>query len=267
MPVDRPRPTPPQPEEFGLIHADGADLPVRKKDKGVSRARKTVGLTMLLVLLVTFVLVMRHRILHPQIRYVKNREDVIADSLAAVRGKTAARKPRPARRTSVAERNRSVDAYNAIEDACAEAVQCWNCAVRGLPSGTITPGVAADAAATFDDRFAQLDAADKAIDEMARQAETLKEASRAPGRDGLSLSSLYSAARSLETTFRAQSKTHRDLIRMEQQFYEGASRRDHGDCASANDALRGCRLRLEEQLKTRDRAVEAFRNAADRLFD
>jgi len=267
MPVDKPRSTPPQPEEFGLIHSDDDDLPVRKKRKGVSRTRRTVGLILLLLLLVTFVLVMRHRILHPQIRYVKNREDALYESLAAAHPRTGTRRPRSTKRTSVAERKKAVDACNAIEDANAEAFQCWNGAVRGLPSGTITPGVAADAAATFDDRFAQLDAADKAIDEMARQAETIKEASRAPGRDGLSLSSLYSAARSLETTFRAQSRTHRDVTRMEQQFYEGAAQRDHGDCASAGDALRGCRLRLEEQLKTRDQAVEAFRDAADRVFD
>ena len=265
--MDKPKPAPPQPEEFGLVHTDDADLPVRNQRKGVSRTRKTVGLILLLALLVTFVLVMRHRILHPQVRYVKNREDVIADSLAAVRGRTAARRPRPTKRTSAAERHKAVDAYNAIEDACAEAVQCWNGAVRGLPSGTITPGVAADAAATFDDRFAQLDAADKAIDEMARQAETIKEASRAPGQDGFSLSSLYSAARGLETTFRSLSKTHRDVLRMERQFYEGASQRDPGDWASANDALRGCLQRMEEQRGSSDRATEAFRDAANRVFD
>jgi hypothetical protein len=267
MPVDKPRSTPPQPEEFGLIHSDDDDLPVRKKRKGVSRTRRTVGLILLLLLLVTFVLVMRHRILHPQIRYVKNREDALYESLAAAHPRTGTRRPRSTKRTSVAERKKAVDACNAIEDANAEAFQCWNGAVRGLPSGTITPGVAADAAATFDDRFAQLDAADKAIDELARQAETIKAASRAPGRDGLSLSSLYAATLNLEAALRSLSKTHRDELRMEQQFYEGASRRDPGDWASAQDAIRGCRRRIEEQRGNCDRAVEALRDAADRVFD
>ena len=265
--MDETKRTPPEQQEFGLIHSDDSDLPVTKKRKRVTPVRKIVGWVLFLSLLVTFGLVMWHRIKHPQIRYVNSHEDALDESLAAVHGKTTTRRPSPTKRTSGSERHKAVGACNAIEDACAEAVQCWNDALNGLPSGTMTPGVAADAAATFDDRFAQLDAADKAIDELARQAETIKEASRAPGRDGLSLSSLYSAAQSLETTFRSLSKTHRDVLRMERQFYEGASQRDHGDCASANDALRGCQQRLEEQRGNSDRATEAFRAAANRVFE
>jgi hypothetical protein len=160
-----------------------------------------------------------------------------------------------------------VHAYNDIEDTCGEAVQCWNRAAGGLPSGTITPGIATDAAATFDDRFAQLDSADAVMDELAPCAEDIKEASRAPGRDAPNLSALYSAVRNLESVLRAQSRTCHDVLRMERQFFEGAAEREHGDCVSANDALHGCRIRLDELRSERDRAVENMRDAADRVFD
>jgi hypothetical protein len=254
-------------EDFGLVHTSDSDLPARANRKGVGVVRKTAGWVLLLVLLVAFGLVMRHRILHPQIRYVKSREEVLDESLAAAHAGAVGHRARPARRTKVAERNKAVAAYNAIEDACAEAVGCWSHALGGLPSGTITPEAAVDAKASFGGRSVQLDAADKAIEEMARQAEFIKEASRAPGRDGTSLSALYAAARNLESCFRTQSRTYRDVVRIEREFFEGAAARSHGDCASADDALRGCHLRLEEQRADADRAAEQFHAAANRVFD
>jgi hypothetical protein len=264
-----PRTRDPRPEqpEFGLIHSDDSDFPLAKKRKGVGPIRKIVGWVLFLGLLVVFALVMEHRLKHPQIRYVKNAEDVFDESLAAAHNKTVTRRPRPARRTSGTELKKAVKAYNDIEDACGEAVHCWNRAAEGLPSGTITPGIATDAAATFDGRFAELDSADRAIDELARRTEDIKQASRAPGRDALNLSALYSAARNLESVMRSQSRVSHDVLRMERQFFEGAAERERGDCVSATDALHGCWIRLDEQRSERDRAVENMRDAADRVFD
>jgi hypothetical protein len=265
--MNEPEKRPPEQEDFGLIHSDDADLPLPRKRKRISPARKVVGWALFLGLLVVFAVVMERRIKHPEIRYVKNAEDVFDESLAAAHSKTVGHHARPAKRTKTAERNKAALAYNDVEDACHEAIECWNRAAGGLPSGTITPGIATDAAATFDDRFAQLDAADEAIDELARRAEDIKEASRAPGRDGLNLSALYSAVRSLESALRAQSKTCRDVVRMERQFFEGASQREQDDCVSADDALRGCCVRLDESRAEIDRAIKDMRDASDRVFD
>ena len=257
----------PEQPEFGLVHSDDSDLLLQKKRKSVGSARKAVGWVLFMGLLVVFALVMEHRIKHPQIRYVKNAEDLLDESLAAAHNKTVSHRPRPARRTSGVELKKAVDAYNDVEDACAEAVNCWNRAEGGLPSGTITPGIATDAAATFDDRFTELDSADRVIDELARKAEDIKQASRAPGRDALNLSALYSAARNLESVMRTQSGICHDVLRMERQFFEGAAERERGDCVSANDALHGCWIRLDEMRSERDHAVESMRDAADRVFD
>jgi hypothetical protein len=257
----------PDREDFGLIHSDGDDLQVAKKRRGVGATRRAVGWVLLLLLLVTFALVMRHRILHPQVRYVRSREDMFDESLAVAHAGAVGHRAKRTKRTKVTERNKAVDAFNAIEDACEKASNCWNRVQGGLPSGTITPEIAKGALATFDDRMARLDSADRAIGEVARQAEFIKEASRAPGRDATNLSSLYAAAKNLESVFRSQSRTYRDIARLEKQFFEGALVRERGDCASSNDALHGCHVRVEELIATRDRAAEQFHAAANRVFE
>jgi hypothetical protein len=254
-------------EDFGLIHSDGDDLQVAKKRRGVGATRRAVGWVLLLLLLVTFALVMRHRILHPQIRYVRSREDMFDESLAVAHAGAVGQRPKRAKRTTAAVRKKAVDAYNAFEDACEKAYNCWNRVEGGLPSGTITPEMAKDALATFDDRMAQLDSADQAIGELARQAEFIKEASRSPGPDATHLSSLYAAAKNLESVFRSQSRTYRDIARLRKQFFEGALVRERGDWASSSDALHGCRVRAEELIATHDRAAEEFHAAANRVFD
>jgi hypothetical protein len=267
VPVNEPERKPPDLPEFGLIHTNDSDLPAPTKRRGPGPVRRVVSAVLFLALLAVFTVVIVNRIQHPEVRYLKNREDVFDESVAAAHNATRGNRPRPARRTSVAERNKAVQAYNSIEDAVAEAVRCWNSATGGLPSGEITPGVAADVAATFENREARLAAADRAIADLTREAENIREASRAPGRDAHALSGLYAAARNLEAALRSESGVCRNTVRMERQFFEGASQRDHGECLSANDAVSGCYRRLEEQRAARDHAVEEFRDAADRAFE
>jgi hypothetical protein len=252
--------------EFGLVHSDDSDLPLPKKRKGTGPVRKVIGWVFLLGLLVVFAFVLEHRLKHPQIRYVRNAEDVFDESLALAHKGLKTRKSPEAGRTKLSQRKKASDAYNAIELDIESATVAWSDAFAGVPSGLLTNAVARAGIAALADAPNKLNEAGRQIDDIKVKAEIIKDVSREPGSDAQHLSVVYSEAREMVDVMSTGLALRRERLRLELELLNAAVAEDNNAFDVAEDAINGNDARHDQNIADMDRALNKMRDAADAVF-
>jgi hypothetical protein len=225
-----------------------------------------IGLALFLLLLPTFVFVMIRRAKTREVRYVANPEDVRDESLAALRGPARPRKPR-FKHVKRSEMKKVEDATNQVESSYQAAFAAWNNAVGARPRGPMNSDAARAALARMNLASDQVTTAGRHAAAIAANAEVIRAASRQPGSEGHSLSVLFVETRDLSDEMSKMNDLQREINGLYDAYLDAVIAGDHNGAEIAVDNINALDLKTREAGDEVSRALGAFREACNRLFD